>query len=408
MLAIRAGTLIDGRGGEPLSDAVVLVDGEKISQAGLAREVEIPLDAEVVDASDKTLLPGLVDSHVHIHTPGGPTENYALAEAREFEGTIALRAYSYGLQALRMGFTTLRSLGSPAYVDVVLRDAIDAGTVQGPRLRVAGQGLSRTGGHMDKPYWSPAVTVTGRTGVCDGPWECRKAARTQIKWGVDLLKINACGGSGHDLDAPWIQEMTYQEMAAICEEAHWCHKRVAAHTSGGPGLTDAIRAGVNSVEHAHWLTQEQVELMAEHQVFLVPTVLVNSLSVEGVEKEPVSKDVYAWLLKAQEDKLGSLERARKAGVKIAVGTDAGFLVYHGQNARELEEFVKLGFAPMEAIVAATKVGAECLDMDQQVGTIEPGKYADLIILDGDPLADIRLLQEEARIVQVFKGGEPVK
>ncbi len=408
MLAIRAGTLIDGHGGEPLNDVIVLVDGDKISQVGLAAEVEIPPDAEILDAGDKTLLPGLVDSHVHIHTPGGPSDNYALAEAIEFEGTIALRAYSYGLQSLRMGFTSLRSMASPAYVDVALRDAIDDGTVQGPRLKVAGQGLSRTGGHMDKRYWSPAVTIAGRTGVCDGPWECRKAARTQIKWGVDLIKINACGGSGYDLDAPWIQEMTYEEMAAICEEARWCHKRVAAHTSGGPGLTDAIRAGVNSVEHAHWLTQEQVEMMAERDVFLVPTLLVNTLSVEGADEEPLPEDVYAWLLRAQEDKLGSMERARKAGVKVAVGTDAGFLVYHGQNAGELEEFVKLGFTPMEAIVAATKVGAECLDMDKEVGTIEPGKYADLVILDGDPLADIRILQEEARIVQVFKGGVPFK
>ena len=408
MLAIRAGTLIDGHGGAPFTDAVILVNGDKISQVGPARQIEIPPEVEVLDAGDKTLLPGLVDAHVHIHTPGGPSANYALAEASQFEATIALRACGYGLQALRMGFTSLRSMASPAYVDVALRDAIDEGTVQGPRLRVAGQGLSRTGGHMDKPYWSPAVTIAGRTGVCDGPWECRKAARTQIKWGVDLIKINACGGSGHNLDAPWIQEMTYEEMAAICEEARWCNKRVAAHTSGGPGLTDAIRAGVNSVEHAHWLTDEQVEMMAERDVFLVPTLLVNTLSVEGADEEPLPDDVYAWLLRAQEDKLGSIERARKAGVKIALGTDAGFLVYHGQNARELEEFVKLGFTPMEAIVAATKVGAECLDMDQKVGTIEPGKYADLVVLDGDPLADIRILQEEARIVQVFKGGVAVK
>ncbi len=162
------------------------------------------------------------------------------------------------------------------------------------------------------------------------------------------------------------------------------------------------------MEHAHWLTEEQVDMMAERDVFLVPTLLVNTLSVEGADEEPLPEDVYAWLLRAQEDKLGSMERARKAGVKIAAGTDAGFLVYHGQNARELEEFVKLGFTPMEAIVAATKVGAECLDMGQKVGTIEPGKYADLVILDGDPLVDIRTLQEEARIVQVFKGGVAVK
>jgi len=408
MLAIRAGKLIDGSGNEPLRDAVVLVEGEKILQVGLDREVETPAGAEVLDASGVTVMPGMVDAHVHIHTPGGPTDNYALAEASQFEGALALRACNYALRSLRAGFTTLRSLGSPAYIDVALRDAINEGVVDGPRLIVAGQGLSRTGGHMDKPYWSPAVSIAGRTGVCDGPWECRKAARTQIKWGVDLIKINACGGSVYDLNRPWLQEMTYEEMAAICEEAHWVYKRVAAHTSGGPGITDALRAGIDSVEHGHWLSEEQVELMAERGVFYVPTLLVNALTLKSPEREELSQPIYEWVRKASEGKHLSLERARNAGVKIALGTDAGFLVNHGQNAAELEEFVKAGFSPMEAIVAATRTGAECLDLENEVGTIEPGKYADLLVVDGDPLADIRVLQDADRIVRVFKSGTLIK
>ncbi len=409
MLAIRAGQLIDGYGEEPRRDAVVLVEGEKIAQVGPAQEIAVPPGAKIVDASDKTVLPGMVDAHVHIHTPGGPTDNYALAHLKELQGVLALRAYTYGLRALRMGFTSLRSLGSPAYVDVALREAINEGLVEGPRLRVAGQGLSVTGGHMDKADWSPDVFVSGRTGVCDGPWECRRAARIQFKRGVDLIKINACGSDYHHLDVPWVQEMTCEEMAAICQEAHGNKKRVAAHTAGGPGITEALRAGVDSLEHAHWLTDEQIEMMVEQGTFYVPTLIVNSRSVAlGQEQKGATDAAWAWLVKVNEEKWETLARARAAGVKIAVGTDAGFVVYHGQNACELEELVKGGFTPMEAIVAATRVGAECLDLDREVGTIEAGKYADLVIVDGDPLADVRILQDEARIVQVLKGGKAVK
>lgn len=405
MFAIEVGTLIDGLNAKPLSNAVILVDGERIVAAGPAHAVPIPPEIERVDARAFTVIPGMVDAHVHIHTPGGPPENYGLAAARELEGTLALRAHQYARCSLRAGFTTLRSLGSPAYVDVALRKAIDEGVVEGPRLRVAGQGLSRTGGHMDRPDWAPGVTVTGRTGVCDGPWECRKAARTQIKWGADLIKINACGSNHYDLSRPWIQEMTYDEMAAICEEAHWQHKRVAAHTSGGPGLTDAINAGLDSVEHGHWLTDEQAELMAQRGTFYVPTFLVVAL---GIQAAAPGAPVRSWLQLAMDEKPRSLERARRAGVRIAVGTDAGFRVDHGQNAGELEELVNAGFSPMEALVAATKTGAECLGMEREIGTIETGKYADLVVVNGNPLADIRVLQDQTRIVQVYKGGQPIK
>lgn len=404
MYAIHAGTLIDGRGGPPQTDRLIVVEGERITQIAPAATVTLDPAVDTVDARRYTVLPGLIDAHVHVHTPGGPTDNFAMAEARELQGTLALRASRYVQRALRMGFTTLRSMGSPDYVDVALRKAIDEGTVQGPRLRVAGQGLCRTGGHMDKPHWSPTVTIAGRTGVCDGPWACRQAARTQIKWGADLIKINACGGSVYNLNEPWLQEMTYEEMAAICQEAHWVHKKVAAHTSGGPGITDALRAGIDSVEHGHWLSQEQVDVMAEQGVFYVPTLLVNTLTMQPPEVDKLPQDIYEWVRRANEGKQRSLDLARRAGVKIAAGTDAGFLVYHGQNAAELEELVALGLTPMDAIVAATKTAAECLDMAQDVGTLEPTKYADLVIVDGDPLADIRVLQDEHKIVQVYKGG----
>jgi imidazolonepropionase-like amidohydrolase len=265
-----------------------------------------------------------------------------------------------------------------------------------------------TGGHMDKATWNQNVSVMGRTGVGDGPWGCRAAAREQLKRGADVIKVNAAGGS-HNLEEPWHQEMTFEEMDAVCEEAHWAGVRVAAHAHGGPGITDGINAGLNSIEHAPWLSDEQVDLMAQKNVFYVPTLTTHSQGLAyGREKLGSSEKSWNWILKVCDDRWVSLERAHKAGVKIALGTDAGFWAYHGRNATELEEFVRGGFTPMEAIVAATRTGAECLDMDRDIGTLEPGKFADLIIVNGDPLEDVSVLQDQSKIVQVFKGGEPVR
>ncbi len=413
MLAIRAGKLIDGNGGAPLPDAVILVDGERIVQVGPAAQVTVPSDAEVFDATGKTVLPGLIDAHVHIHSQGGPVREggYAVNQVTVSQATHALRGAAYGFLALKAGFTTLRSVSSPGYVDVALRDAINEGVVPGPRLKVSGQGLTISGGHMDKTAWAMEVTVAGRTGVGDGPWELRRVARMQIKYGVDLIKINAAV-SRYSLDyrcvEPYHQEMTYEEMAAICEEAHWAGRRVAAHAHGGQGITDAVRAGLDSVEHGVWLTEAQCELMAKHGTFYVPTLAVHTRGWELGEAAGMTPASRNWLAQVLDARWVSLERARKTGVKIAVGTDAGFWMCHGENAQELTELVRGGFTPMEAIVAATRTGAECLDMSREIGTIEVGKYADLVVVDGDPLADIRVLQDGTKIAQVFKGGHKVK
>lgn len=411
MLAIQAGKLIDGISDAPLSDVIVLIEGERITEVGAAATLPIPAEAEVIDARHLTVMPGLIDVHVHVHTLGGPVANYALSEAQALQGELALLAYHCVQRDLEMGITTLRSVGSPAYVDIALRNSIQRGLVTGPRLQVAGQGLSITGGHMDKPYWSPDVHLAGRTGVCDGPWACRAAAREQIKRGADWIKINACSGgvAEYRLDPPWVQEMTYEEMAAICDEAHRLNRRVVAHTSGGQGITDAIQAGVNSLEHAHWLSDEQIELMLERGTFYVPTLIVNTRSVElGRERKDVGGDSWRWLNKVYAEKWESLERAKQAGVKIGAGSDAGFVVYHGEVACEIEELVKGGFTPMEALIAATRVNAECMGLEEELGTIEAGKIADIVLLDGDPLADIRILQDKARIVRVLQSGQTAR
>jgi imidazolonepropionase-like amidohydrolase len=414
MLAIRVGQLIDGCGGAPLQNATVLVDNGRIVQVGPAAAVQVPPDAEVLEAGAHSVIPGMIDCHVHIHSQGGPVQNnnYALQQVTLSQGTMALRASFYARLDLEMGFTTVRTVSSPSYVDVALRDAINEGTVEGPRLKVSGQGITITGGHMDGGKWSADVTIAGRTGIGDGPWELRKATRMQIKRGVDMIKINAAV-SRYSMDysqvEPYHQEMTYEEMAAICEEAHWSGKRVAAHAHGGQGITDALRAGLDSVEHGVWLTEAQVDTMARQGTYYVPTLSVHSvgweLGTEGAGLTPASRN---WLAQVMDARWVSLERARKAGVKVATGTDAGFWMSHGKNARELEDLVTGGFTPMEAIVAATRTGSECLDMAREVGTIEPGKFADLVVVDGDPLSDVRILQDRSKIIQVLKGGKRVK
>jgi len=202
--------------------------------------------------------------------------------------------------------------------------------------------------------------------------------------------------------------MTYEEIASICEETHKAGKRVAAHTAGGQGITDSIRAGVDSIEHGHWLSDEQIEMMVEHGTYYIPTLFVNTRSVElGRNQRDTTTESWKWLNSVYKDKWETLRRAKEAGVKIAVGTDAGFVVSHGENAAELVELVKGGFTPMEAIIAATRIGAECLGMEKEIGTIEPGKLADLVIVDGDPLADISVLQQPNKIWGVFKAGHRV-
>ena len=384
----------------------VVVEGERITAVEPGEAVEIPPDAEVIDAGGQTLMPGMIDAHVHIELPGGPAGNYAAEQTSHVPGYLALKAHHHSMLALRAGFTALRSLHSPGYEDVALRDAINAGLVQGPRILACGRGLTVTGGHMDKAVFSPGAGPFGATNVCDGPEDFRRGAREQLKLGVDVIKINAASYNLGEEDS--FQEMTYEEMAAACQVAHWAGKKVAAHAHGGPGITDAIRAGLDSVEHGVWLTDEQAELMAEQGVYYVPALSAHTRGLElGREGIGYGDLVWDWLVRVCEARWPSLERARRAGVKIASGTDAGFWSYHGGNATELEELVQGGLTPMEAIVAATRTAAECLDLDGDAGTIECGKRADLVIVDGDPLVDIGILQDPACIARVFIGGRKV-
>jgi imidazolonepropionase-like amidohydrolase len=416
-LVIKAGKLIDGQGGDPLMDALVVVQDGRIVQVGKAEAIAPLAGATVIDATGKTVMPGMIDAHVHIDSPGSSAPgSYALRMVQELVGTQVLRGYVNGKISLEAGFTTLRSLGSAGYADIALRNAIDEGLVEGPRLRVSGIPLSVTGGHSD-PTFAPHVSIAGRA-LFRSPDGAREAARTQLKMGADCIKLSGisvsnlprweeAGFSEDDPERPYRQEMTLDEIKAACEEAHWAGKTVAAHSSGGRGQRDGILGGVDTIEHG-MLTDEHIELMAERGTFYVPTFSTSMPARTTKKPETEPEVLWRWRRRNLDIKLEYFWKVLRAGVKVALGTDAGYyLCPHGRNAYELELLVLAGMTPMQAIVAGTKTAAEALGMARQVGTIEAGKYADLLIVTGDPSKDVKLLQDKEKVGVVMKGGQVV-
>ncbi|MHB2165911.1 amidohydrolase family protein [Alsobacter sp. R-9] len=406
-LVIRAGRLVDGRGGAPLDGAAVLVEGERIVAAGRAADVGLPDGATVIDAPGKTLIPGLIDAHVHLAYSGIPHKRAFRAELVEMSyPAIALRAAAYARNSLRRGFTALRDMHAPGGTIIDLRRAIDAGHVEGPRIKACGRGLSVTGGHMDQPGWADHTEFRDLTRPCDGPVAFRQGVREEIKRGADFIKLNTCVSYWRTPGVWCRQEMTNEEIAAACDEAHMQGYTVAAHTSGDEGLANTIIQGVDCVEHAHFCDERIIELMVKHGTYYVPTLLVNERNFDFTpEEQGVSPGAWRWLNAAREAKWTSLAMARKAGVRICSGTDAGFMLEHGPvNWKELALLVQGGLTPLEAITAATATNADLLGIE--AGRIVSGKLADLVLVDGDPTADIAVLGDVGRL-QVFKGGRLV-
>ena len=407
-LAIKADQLIDACGGSPSKDAVVIVEGEKISQVGQAGEVRIPPEATLIEA--QTVMPGLIDAHVHL---GGSGEaNMELERLKESIGLSAFKSYANARKSLEAGFTSLRDAGGRQFVDVALRQAIDQGWLEGPRLKVCGQGICTTGSHGDG-YLAPDITMVGGTSffglmIANSPDEVRKAARIQVKNGVDVVKVVATGGVLSHGDEVYAPQMTLEEMEAAFQVARWAGKRTAAHAHGGDGLKTAILAGVDSIEHGTFLTAELVELMLEHGVYYVPTLTALHRILEHGVEAGIPAYAVEKAKQAQEVHFQSFDQAHGAGVKIAMGTDAATpFNRHGENALELQLMVEAGMTPMEAIVATTRTGAEVLGLAEQVGTVEVGKLADLLVVVGDPLADISVLQDKQKIEVVIKSGRVV-
>src|SRR5215831_9610031 len=392
-------TLIDGTGAAPVPDAAVLINDGRISAVGPRQTVSRPANADVIDLSGLTLLPGLIDGHDHLASHGYAfTQRWGLHEPLS---TVHMRTATVLRQTLATGYTTIRDA---AGLDVGFKLAVEEGLIAGPRLMLAVSIISPTGGIGDRvsPSGHDCCIVLDPTlpsGVANGIHEVQQVVRSMVRAGADVIKCATTGGAssrpGH---GPKDIAFTKDEMHALVEESHALGRRVMCHALGGPGLRMAIEAGVDSIEHGCYLDEdpELIPMMAEHGTFFVPTLTVYTYHSES--KAPHVRERSRAL---REHHIASIQRALAAGVRVVAGTDAGG---HGHppNAAELEQLVAAGLTPMQAIQAATSVAAECLGLEQEIGTVEKAKRADLVVVAGDPLADMRILQSEERIRLVVK------
>ena len=400
--AIRAGTLIDGTGGAPVKNAVIVVQGGRITAAGA--NVAVPSGATVIDLSGFTVLPGFIDAHVHLAGRTIGDGDWQHSRLTEMPSQLALLGAAHAQQTLEAGFTTVRVLGSAAFGDVALRNAINAGWIPGPRIVAAGVSFGIRGGHCDETNGLQPDALGHEAGVAegvaDGVEEARNAVRYAVKYGADVIKICATGGVLSLTDSVGVQQYTEEEMRAIVETATQLDRRVAAHAHGTAGIKAAVRAGVTSIEHGSILDAEAVSLMKQHGTWLVPTLLagftVESLATAGRLPPPIAAKALAIAPRQHT----SFKLAVDGGVRIALGTDAG-VMRHGTNGREFGLMVKFGMTPMQAIVAGTSNGATLLGLESEIGTIAAGKQADLVAVRGDPLQNIQILEN---VVFVMKGG----
>jgi len=412
---IKGGTLIDGTGKPPLKDSIVVIQGSRIKSAGRKGEVDIPKGegVELIGAAGKTVMPGLIDSHLHMGIFGQSREFYSMPIHNNCLD-IAMKAVPCLKKTLEMGITTVRDGGSGwGWFEVALKNAINRGDIIGPRYLATGYHLTVTGGHgYFLPPWLARFAPTEQTGMfCDGPDEWRKAARLNISNGTDNVKLVASRGflsSGLRGDAPpTAAQASVEEMKAAIDEAHKMGKKVFAHANGPQAIMNAIEAGVDSIVHGFYIDEKCAEMMVKKKIILEPTTLCIRLVRDYGKGEMldsmVEKAAAYWEVKEKEFKM-VLEK----GVTISFASDMGCpYLYHGENARELACCVKLGMKPMEAIVSATKTAAQAVGLGDQIGTIEKGKNADIIMVEGNPLRNIEILQKEEKIKMVMKEGRIV-
>ena len=395
--AVKASRLIDGRGGDPIQDAVMLVEGKMILEVSPAAKVNVPAGAEIIDASGKTVMPGLIDTHVHIMSSSASLEQqlFTPKAVSYFQAAENLK------RTLRAGFTTVRDGGG---ADAGIRQALEMGLISGPRLVVSGS-IGQTGGLMELRFPSGAQIVNQDSWrICDGVEEVRKTVRKVLREGVDFVKIFTTGGVVAPQGSPFVAEWSPAELDVIVEEARRCGAGVMAHAESAAGIKNAMRAGVTSIEHGNVLDQEAIDLFLEKGIFLTPTLHIASLLSEQGDAAGLSEESKRKEERLAKEGQGCFLRACQAGVKVALGTDAFIADMHGSNAAELALMMKAGgLSAMEAIVAGTRNAAECCLLAEQTGTLEAGKLADFLLVDGDPLSDIKVLQTPERIT-VFKEG----
>ncbi len=406
---IHNGTLIDGRGGEPVKKTAVLLKDNHIQAVGNKMDIALPdAEMEMIDANGGFILPGLIDTHIHfivegVNIPKLLNTPYSM---QYYEAIPRME------RTLMAGITSVRDAGG---ADLGMKQAVESGLILGPRMQISITILSITGGHGDG--WNPSgidVDLFGKTpgrpdGICDGIDGVRRKVREVLRAGADVIKVCSTGGVLSPTDHPEFTQFSPEELAVMVQEAAYRRGvKVMAHAQGVEGIKNAVRAGIHSIEHGIFLDDEAIELMLQNGTFLVPTLLAPIAVVEIAEATGAMPEYGVRkareIIEAHGESIG---KAYQAGVKIAMGTDAGVMP-HGTNLRELALMCNVGMSPMDAIVATTKVAAECLGWQDKVGTIEPGKLADVIVVKTDPLADIKSLENVDNIRLVVKDGCVVK
>ena len=400
---IRAGHLFDATSDNMRDNVVIQVVGDRIQSVGPAQSTQIPKGATVIDLSHATVLPGLIDCHVHLDSRADRYDEIYRFKDTPFSAAFA--AVVHARKTLEAGFTSVRDVGSLPFLAVDLRNSINEGLVPGPRIVASGPPITITGGHGDLNNYSPQTRVSmfpeeRDFQIADGVDQVRHVVRAQVKYGVDVIKILATGGVLSKGDSPGAPQFSLEELKVAAEEAHMAGRKIAAHAHGTQGIENAILAGIDSIEHASLIDDEGIRLAKERGVYLVMDIYnddyIRGKAVEfGLPKENVEKEKMVGELQRE-----NFQKAVKAGVKMAFGTDAG--VYpHGDNAKQFAYMVKYGMTPAQAIRAATSSAADLIGRAKDVGTVEAGKYADLIAVSGDPLKDVRVLEN---VGFVMKGG----
>jgi imidazolonepropionase-like amidohydrolase len=399
--AVHCGKLLDVSSGKLLLDQLVVFDESgTVTAVGSAASTTLPQGLTPIDLSAATCLPGLID--VHTHLTSDPTDSgYAglgVSIPRE-----AITGAKNANKTIRAGFTTVRNVGAGNFTDVALRNGINEGDVPGPRMFVSGPPLGITGGHCDNNLL-PFEFHYKEAGVADGPWAARAKVREVVKYGADLIKVCASGGVLSKGDLPGTPQYTLEELTAIAEEAHKLGRKVAAHAHGTQSIKDAIRAGIDSVEHSSLIDEEGIALAKQHGTYLVFDIYNDDYILAQGEKVGMLPESIE-----KEKKLGRLQRenfrhAFQSGAQIAFGTDAG--VYpHGDNAKQFAKMIEWGMQPIDAIRAATINAANLIGLPGKIGALAPGSYADLIAVNGDPLADVKVLES---VTFVLKGGAVIR
>jgi imidazolonepropionase-like amidohydrolase len=396
-VAIRAGRLFDAKSDDLRKQQVILIEGTRIKQVGPADEVQIPPGTDVLDLADAVVLPGLIEGHTHIFAHGPELDEQMLRESLQYR---TLEALVNAQRDLYVGFTTLRDLKTlgAMYGDVDVRTAINNGLVQGPRLQVSGRGFQITGGFHPKGY-SRDIPLPSMLETVDSPWEVRKAVREQLMNGADWIKFYATNEFSFGPDGKMVipPMFTLEEVQAFVEEAHDRGHKVSCHAFGGKGLRYCLTAGVDTIEHAVQLSDEDIQQFKAKGIYLVPTLYHYQLEREHDAKKYGGHSVA-------EVSEPNFRRAVAAGVKIAFGTGVGPFP-HGTQTKEFEYMVKFGMTPLQVLRAATIVNAQMMGWDSKIGSVEPGKFADIVAVCGDPLTDITELE---RVKFVMKGGQVVR